>query len=191
MNEPAAAEHPGIAPGKACGTCNLCCKLPLIDELAKPAGVWCSHCEIGRGCRIYPERPVGCRTFFCLWMHDPALGDEWKPTVCKFFLAFSPADNRMEIQCDPGYPLAWRHKRYRPMIDHWARQLRNNRQIVLVVAGKERTVVAPEGDFYLGKLEDGDQIQVAYDGSRLVRVMAVAPDGTEKRSVGPYTKAAN
>src|ERR1700730_953620 len=51
------SESPELAPGKACGTCMMCCKLPLIEELNKPIDRWCRHAVPGKGCGIYTDRP--------------------------------------------------------------------------------------------------------------------------------------
>jgi hypothetical protein len=58
---------------RSCGACDLCCKLPLIDwpefpELKKPPGTYCKHCVPGKGCGIWPDRPVHCASFQCLWL---------------------------------------------------------------------------------------------------------------------------
>jgi hypothetical protein len=77
MGEPVA-----IVPGRACGSCSLCCKLLRIEELDKPAGVWCPHCQAGLGgCKIYGVRPGPCRSFHCAWLINPELGPEWRPTA--------------------------------------------------------------------------------------------------------------
>ena len=49
---------------RECGTCNLCCKLPYIENF-KPQYKWCSNCEIGVGCKIYETRPKKCKDFYC------------------------------------------------------------------------------------------------------------------------------
>ena len=46
-----------VVPGRACGTCSLCCKVLSVFELAKPAGKWCTHCRPGNGCDVYATRP--------------------------------------------------------------------------------------------------------------------------------------
>ena len=81
-----------------CGTCTACCRIFEIPELAKPAGKWCEHCEIGRGCTIYNERPAVCQEFECLWLlsqqrDDPRehLAPELRPDRCK--VVFSPSTN--------------------------------------------------------------------------------------------------
>lgn len=57
---------------RSCGSCTLCCRLPEIDEFAKPPDVACSHCT-GSGCAIYDGRPQVCRDFLCRWMTNPGL----------------------------------------------------------------------------------------------------------------------
>ena len=51
-----------------CGGCTMCCKLPAVVEVQKPAMKWCKHCEIGKGCGIYETRPLTCSTFKCYWL---------------------------------------------------------------------------------------------------------------------------
>lgn len=96
-----------------CGGCNLCCKLPDIAELSKPANQWCTNCDIGKGCRIYETRPTPCRDFECLWLESQRekhpLPAELRPDRCKFMLTFAP--NRRDVlgYCDPMAPDAWKH----------------------------------------------------------------------------------
>ena len=59
--------------GRACGTCDLCCRLPSIDwpeypELHKPADALCLHLRLGKGCAIHADRPMHCASFQCLWL---------------------------------------------------------------------------------------------------------------------------
>jgi len=65
---------PHLVPGRACGTCMMCCKVPYIKEFEKPAGVWCKHAVAGKGCGIYESRPSSCRAFYCMWMQDASFG---------------------------------------------------------------------------------------------------------------------
>ncbi len=63
---------------RSCGTCTLCCKLPLIDwvsdspvgrpPLKKARNTWCEYCAPGRGCTIHAQRPISCASFQCLWL---------------------------------------------------------------------------------------------------------------------------
>ena len=56
------------AEGRSCGACRACCKTHPVREINKPARVWCTHCDMRIGCRIYSERPYGCRTWVCQWL---------------------------------------------------------------------------------------------------------------------------
>jgi hypothetical protein len=50
-----------------CGECSLCCVLPAIPELGKPANTPCEHLT-ANGCGIYAKRPEVCRRFRCHWL---------------------------------------------------------------------------------------------------------------------------
>ena len=85
---------------RACGDCTLCCEVMAIEALAKPAGRWCRHCQPGRGCAIYAERPAECGDFACLWLVNDLLDERWKPSRSKLVLTTS--DDGIEVRCDPG-----------------------------------------------------------------------------------------
>ena len=55
-----------------CGACSLCCKAIRVKDndgsLLSEAGEWCPRCDSGVGCRIYEDRPPGCRAFVCQWL---------------------------------------------------------------------------------------------------------------------------
>ena len=53
---------------RECGQCTACCKTHGVRELLKKPGVWCPHCNIGKGCEIYSERPKSCQDFQCSWL---------------------------------------------------------------------------------------------------------------------------
>jgi hypothetical protein len=95
---------------RQCGTCTLCCKVMGIEALAKPRGVWCSHCQPGRGCEIYSGRPAECRSFSCAWLHDEKLGEEWYPKKSRIVLTVER--NRIMANVDSGAPDAWRKEPY-------------------------------------------------------------------------------
>lgn len=63
---------------RECGECGLCCKLPKIRALEKPAGKWCPHWDKEKHCTIYETRPEVCRNFVCLWLSDD-MPDKYKP----------------------------------------------------------------------------------------------------------------
>ena len=81
---------PRVVPGRACGSCMLCCKVPYIEEFEKPPGVWCRHAAAGKGCTIYGSHPPACRAFYCHWMLDASFGPQWKPDRAKF-VVYRPA----------------------------------------------------------------------------------------------------
>jgi hypothetical protein len=103
---------------RACGTCSLCCKLPSIAALKKPADTWCTHCRPGNGgCLIYANRPSACRMFNCGWLNPFSwdgvlpITEEWFPARCHFYLAY---DDMMcvVVSVDPDFPDAWRAEPY-------------------------------------------------------------------------------
>lgn len=52
---------------RACGSCTECCKPFGVPEVAKMDARLCTHCEPGKGCKIYESRPERCRLFYCSW----------------------------------------------------------------------------------------------------------------------------
>jgi len=54
---------------RKCGGCTACCKTHAVNSISKPAGVWCNHCEIAKGCLINTQKPQACRNFKCLWLN--------------------------------------------------------------------------------------------------------------------------
>lgn len=80
----------------------MCCRLPAappspqIPE-GKPPWQWCGHCEPGKArCRIYAERPQGCRDYNCLWKVQPTFPEELRPDRCKVIWRMTP-DGRTAI----------------------------------------------------------------------------------------------
>ncbi len=85
---------------RSCGSCTLCCKLLGVketrfdtdskewDELFdKLSNKWCVHCDVGKGCKIYEERPEPCESFQCSWLLG-FLGPEFRPdkTRCVYYV---------------------------------------------------------------------------------------------------------
>lgn len=114
-------------PDKSCGTCVLCCKvmgvsMPPISDAYKPPGVWCEHCAIGKGCRVYAERPTTCQQFDCLWLQVPnkALGQELRPDRVGVVLQPTSDGTGIVAHCDPKTPTAWRHPKVLPLLKYFA-----------------------------------------------------------------------
>lgn len=53
---------------RVCGGCTACCKTLPVPSISKKAGVWCEHCELGRGCKVNDHKPNACRNFRCMWL---------------------------------------------------------------------------------------------------------------------------
>ena len=123
----------------------MCCKLPAVDVLGKPGGVWCKEARPGKGCSIYGQRPQVCRDFQCMYLLDQNLGPEWQPSVCKFILYMMP-DNKLAVLTDTGYPNAWRDRKYYPSLKQLAATLLDRGCITIVMSGATRFVMLPDRD---------------------------------------------
>lgn len=118
---------------RTCGSCTLCCRLPDIDELLKPANEWCIHCVDGMGCKIYQSRPQTCRDFLCLWMTDPNLGPEWEPT--KAHMMVYTQGPQMTMLVDPAYPDVWKEEPYSAQLRSRALDMAPHGGYIIVFVG--------------------------------------------------------
>jgi hypothetical protein len=164
-----------VTANKICGGCTLCCKVMAIEQLAKPVGTWCPHCEPGRGCKIYPERPAECQTFSCLWLVNELLDQRWKPSKSRFVLTTS--EDGIEVRCDPGFPDAWRKEPFRGEIHQWAVSGESHDVTVVVIVGQRMILVTPDREFDLGIVGPDQRIVRELEGTRVVDVtLAKASD---------------
>lgn len=147
----------GASPRK-CGTCTLCCKVLGIVALSKPANVWCPHCAPRQGCKIYPDRPAECRTFSCGWLIDTSVPDEWRPDKSKLVIFPDEDPQRILVHVDPGSPEAWRREPYYSVLRRFAAQRLQAGGTVLVVVKGKTTMILPDGEVFLGVVEDGDKV---------------------------------
>jgi hypothetical protein len=143
---------PVPAPGRSCGSCTECCKTCTVDELQKPGGVYCSHCTIGGGCQIYPDRPASCRTFMCSWLYTPQLGPEFKPDKTHVVIWEWTVSRILFADCDPDRPDAWRSPKMINLLRETA--MRNGPSGWKVVAAVKKQVWRITEDFILS--EEGD-----------------------------------
>ena len=146
------------APGRACGTCTLCCKVFDVPALEKPAGQWCRHCKPGRGCGIHETRPAHCRSFHCLWMTEGWIGPEWKPERSKMVLTIDPGTRFLLVQVDPGNAAAWKREPYYGQLKRWAAASIPQKRHVVVFLNKSATVILPDRDVPLGHIAPDDRI---------------------------------
>lgn len=107
-------------PERSCRSCTLCCELPDIDELDKPANTLCRHCVRDEGCIAYAARPATCRDFLCAWRTDVGLGAEWDPVV-SHMMVYRQGD-QLTVLVDPRNQGAWREAPYQGQLRAWAAQ---------------------------------------------------------------------
>jgi hypothetical protein len=152
-DDPIARAAARVVPGRACGTCTLCCKVIAVTDFDKPPGTWCAHCVRGNGCGIYETRPADCRIFFCHWMTEKSLGPEWKPEKSKL-VAVPGEGGHMTVFVDPGTPGAWRQSPYFETIKHWS--LEGSRasptRIVTIRIASRVIVILPDREIDVGHI---------------------------------------
>jgi hypothetical protein len=108
---------PGAPRARQCGSCNLCCDVLEVTDVAKPVNELCRHWEVGKGCTIYDHRPQMCRSFSCAWLQGH-LGDEWFPETAGIVLHFS--QDAVNVQVDPNHPDRWREEPYFGKLCEWS-----------------------------------------------------------------------
>src|SRR5262249_35018088 len=90
-----------------------CCRLFPVQELNKPANVWCKHCQPGKG--WYEQRPPICRGFACGWLLGH-MSDNWFPKrarmVIKAFHKVHGGQTQLTVVVDPRVPNKWREQPY-------------------------------------------------------------------------------
>ena len=151
---------PQLAPGKACGSCMMCCKVPYIREFKKPHGTWCRHAVPGHGCSIYPDRPRACSGFWCEWMFNPGFGPEWKPDRAKFVVSFQPKMHIIDILVDPSFPNAWTKPPFFAQIKKWAVEHTERNLFVLVRIGRRMIAVLPDREVDMGEVDPESEVAV-------------------------------
>jgi hypothetical protein len=180
-------EAPRRVPGRSCGTCMMCCKVPAIAEFAKPPGVWCKHAVSGKGCGVYADRPASCRAFYCSWMQDESFGPDWKPEKSKFVVYMQANAPNLQIAVDPSFPNAWTRPPYYARIKKWAADGGAQGRFVFVRIGMRMIALLPDREVDLGRVEPSDQIVVSRQPGPAGFVYAVEVKPRE----GTPTAAAN
>ncbi|MFZ4540891.1 MAG: hypothetical protein ACOYNL_03640 [Rickettsiales bacterium] len=137
---------------RSCGDCAMCCKIPLIPELEKPAMSWCQHCSTRASCDIHPTRPQRCRDYQCYFtMSD--LGEEWRPNKARFMISTFPG--KLLLLVDPSRPDSWRKEPYFNTLKHWSTQVE-----VHVLVNNITYIIFPTHIDDLGEVTDDHQIAI-------------------------------
>ena len=136
-----------------------------IVEMEKPRGVWCDHAVPGQGCAIYDQRPQSCRVFSCLWLLDPALGEEWKPEKSKLVIVPDNDNKATRVYVDSSSPDAWKREPYhRALLDFMQNGLLEGRLLFINVGNKNALLLPDAKDGWrledLGKLREGDEVRL-------------------------------
>jgi hypothetical protein len=111
------AGKPSALPQRECGSCNLCCDVLEVTDVAKPVNELCKHWEQGKGCTIYDSRPQMCRSFSCAWLQGH-LGDEWFPERAGMVVHFS--QDAVNVHVDPAFRDRWREDPFFSKLCEWS-----------------------------------------------------------------------
>jgi hypothetical protein len=105
-----------------CGSCQLCCTLLPVRELAKGANTRCEHQRFGKGCGVYGRHPLPCKLWSCVWLTTPGeTRDMRRPDRAHYCVDPLPEfitrkfddgrerkDEVVQVWCDPRHPEAHR-----------------------------------------------------------------------------------
>jgi hypothetical protein len=120
-------------PGRACGDCQLCCKLVPVKEIGKKAGQRCKNQRHHKGCAVYRKKgfPMSCHFWTCAWLTGEVGADMRRPDRAHYVVDVMPdyvtasEDDTgethqipvVQVWCDPGYPDAHRDPALRTWLD--------------------------------------------------------------------------
>jgi len=156
---------------RQCGDCSLCCKVLGIPELDKPKDHWCPNFAAGAGCSIYTDRPPSCRNFACRWLTDPAMGPEWKPSICKMVVDSRPS--LFVVHVDPAVSRPWTAEPYISVLKRLSAQGLTKGVIVLVIERRRTIVILPDHEVDLGMI--GPDVRIAMERVRTPHGLAWEP----------------
>lgn len=124
---------------RQCGSCSACCTMLEVTAVGKSANEWCKHCDAGKGCTIYDDRPQMCRSFSCAWLQGH-LDDDWFPEKAGMVVHFS--QDAVNVHVDPACPDRWRQEPYASKLCEWSlngiRMSGNRNYATLVVVGSDK-----------------------------------------------------
>lgn len=141
---------------RECGTCTVCCYATAVPDLNKPVNTWCHNCSIGKGCKIYDDRPQQCRDFNCLWLKSPWIPDELRPD--RSGVMFEPIKGKRTVVAtvDPERHQVGTNPAIRKVIDN------------LIISGRPVIITSEGHSEPLTLLPNGWTYEEAWRGSRSV-----------------------
>jgi hypothetical protein len=100
-----------------CDGCTLCCKLLDLPWVDSPSGLWCRHCNIGVGCKIWNDGiPIDCFNYKCVYndLDNPPI--ELRPDKCK--IIFENVDSSIILgTMHPDYNESYKKKIIRDQVE--------------------------------------------------------------------------
>ena len=152
-------------PDKSCGTCTACCRVMGVPELSKPPQQRCTHCDIGRGCKIYADRPTSCREFECGWLQASpnAMPDRLRPDRCGVVFTDLASGQGIVARCDIWHPTAWQA----PHVLRFLRAAAAGGIVVFARAGTRLWAIGARGEWELpaGQIEsEGVMFNISVPG---------------------------
>lgn len=152
---------------RACGSCQLCCRLVPVASLHKRADERCKHQRHGKGCSIYARRPFECQEWNCAWLAREVHEGIGRPDRVHYVIdpmrdtvrLRRPEGDYLEVVvvqvwCDTLHPDAWQDLELKRMMLHWAV---TERAGTLIRWGNARAMavmpppVSPTGDWILSE----------------------------------------
>ncbi len=135
----------------------MCCKVFAIPEIDKPRDVWCQHCNVGKGCRIYPDRPDRCRIFHCGYLLWDKVPEHWFPPKSRIVIS-NEDGYRLIFYVDSRQPGRWREQPYYNEIKAMAVMALSDNFQVLVSTGQRLFAVFGDRDIDLGLFGPDDLV---------------------------------
>lgn len=147
-----------------CQDCTGCCIVLEVKGANKAFGEPCKHLGptlFGKGCQIYAQRPDECNHYICLWLDSQrkdevlSMPEDLRPDVCKVVLGWPWGTERdvLFVYPYPGHDTAWQ----RPPVSNYLRMILSRGAKIVVVTGKNRTVI--KGDMaFVGTEEEFSEL---------------------------------
>jgi hypothetical protein len=150
------------APGRACDGCTLCCKVIRVDVLAKPQWQYCPHCVVGQGCGIHATRPDDCRAWFCEYLKNPGMADDWYPKTSHMVIEVLDDGINAHVYVDPDHPDAWTTEPYYSDLKASAEEAVKRRSRITVHVGTRQIILFPDRDVVFDNVAADEEVIVVF-----------------------------